>query len=57
MVFIRFRDPISSEEFAEAYNGKAFNSLEVSRSLTLIFTHLFIRMFSPRYATSSAFCP
>ena len=30
MVLVRFRDLTSSEEFAEAYNGKVFNSLEVS---------------------------
>ncbi|KAF9644977.1 zf-UBP-domain-containing protein [Thelephora ganbajun] len=28
MVFMRFRDSTSSEEFVEVYNGKAFNSLE-----------------------------
>ena len=40
MVFIRFRDSTSSEEFAEAYNGKAFNSVEVSHHLVLRFVNL-----------------
>ena len=38
MMFIRFRDSTSSEEFVEAYNGKAFNSLEVSNHPVLTFS-------------------
>ena len=56
MVFIRFRDSTSSEEFVDAYNGKAFNSLEVSYRPVLTFLHLFMCAFSLRYVMSSGFC-
>lgn len=57
MVFMRFRDSTSSEEFVEAYNGKAFNSLEVSYHPALVFLRLLMCTFSLKYAMSFAFCP
>ena len=56
MVFIRFRDSTSSEEFIEAYNGKAFNSLEVSYHLMLSFLYLLMCVFSLRFVMSFVFC-
>ena len=55
MVFVRFRDSTSSEEFAEAYNGKVFNSLEVSCSPSSTFPFLLICLFSPRSVTLFVF--
>ena len=57
MVFIRFRDSTSSEEFVEAYNGKAFNSLEVSYDPASMFLRLLMCAFSLKYAMLFGFCP
>ena len=36
LVVIRFKDEADAAEFAEAYNGKQFNSMEVSEVITRV---------------------
>lgn len=37
LVLLKFREVIQATEFAEVYNGKSFNSMEVSRIATFYF--------------------
>lgn len=54
MALIRFRRSEEATEFVEAYNGKPFNSMDVSALVILKGSHL-KPVLSPRHATLSAF--
>jgi hypothetical protein len=59
MVILKFMNPADASEFIEAYNGKPFNSMEVSNMSDCLFHNEFSYgcRLSQKYVMSSMFYP